>query len=226
MSSLLPTRIEIINVTRKNIDYGVCTRLGRMGAMKGMTNHNNKEHSMKAHINSIGISALILIVGLAQPGLAQERNSTAKERIGIYDSRAIAVAFAGSAQHEKELSQLKADHKKAKEAGDLAAVARFEAAGKARQAKAERQGFSTAPVDDILVHLTNALPEIQRTARVTTILSKWDETELKKHPQAEMVDVTMKLVDALQPNARQRKYAIEIQKQKPISLEEAAKIKH
>jgi hypothetical protein len=87
------------------------------------------------------------------------------------------------------------------------------------------QAFSTAPVDDILAHITSALPEIQRTARVTAIVSKWDEAALRKHPGAERVDVTMLLVDAFQPNERQRKSAIQIQKQKPISLERATHIK-
>lgn len=39
------------------------------------------------------------------------------------------------------------------------------------------------------------------------------------------MDVTLKLVDAFLPNERQRKSAIEIQKHKPISLEQAEKIK-
>jgi hypothetical protein len=37
-------------------------------------------------------------------------------------------------------------------------------------------------------------------------------------------DVTTKLVDAFQPSERQRKAAIDIQKHKPIPLEEAGRI--
>jgi hypothetical protein len=103
-------------------------------------------------------------------------------------------------------------------------VARLEAEGKAQQEMAHKQAFSTAPVDDILAHITNSLPEIRKTAGVTAIVSKWDQTQLKRHPGAVTVDVTMKLVDAFQPKERQRKSAIEIQKHKPIPLEQAAHI--
>ena len=180
---------------------------------------------MKTLIHSIGISALILIGGLTQSSLAQGQDSKDKERIGIYDSRAIAVAFAGSPIQEKELRKLMEERKKAREAGDLETVAKLEAEGKARQVKLEKQGFGTAPVDDILARITDALAEIQKTDGLSAIISKWDETELKKHPGAGTVDVTMKLVDALQPNERARKNAVEIQTHKPISPEEADKIK-
>ncbi len=56
------------------------------------------------------------------------------------------------------------------------------------------------------------------------LVSKWDKETLAKHPSAELIDVTMHLVDAFNPNERQRKSAVEIQKHQPISLEEADKI--
>ena len=121
---------------------------------------------MKPRFSSMGMSVWIAMVGLTQPSFAQGEDSKSKERIGIYDSRAIAVAFAGSPMHEKQLRQLLAEHKRAKEVGDLETVAKLEAEGKARQQKAHQQAFSTAPVDEILVHITNALPDIQRTAEL------------------------------------------------------------
>jgi hypothetical protein len=184
---------------------------------------SRKEHKMKTCFCKI--SVLVVMIGWMQPILAQDKDSKGQERIGIYDSRAIAVAFAGSPAHEKQLRQLMAAHKKAKEAGDLETVAKLEAEGKAQQVKAHQQAFSVAPVDDLLLHITNALPEILRTAGVIAIKSKWDEAGLKKHPGAETVDLTMRLVDAFQPNERQRKSALEIQTHKPIPLEQAERIK-
>jgi len=179
------------------------------------------------HITRIVVASMALgvIGGFATSLKAQGNDTKTKERVGIYDSRAIAVAFAGSPAHEEELRPLIEEHKKARETGDLATVAKLEAEGKARQEKLHKQGFSTAPVDDILAHITNSLPEIQKSTGVTAIVSKWDEAELKKHAGAETVDITMRLVDAFQPNARVRKWAIEIQKSKPISIEQAEQIK-
>ena len=180
---------------------------------------------MKLHIPSIGVSMLIVMTGLGHLALAQDKDLKNREQIGVYDSRAIAVAFAGSAVHEKQLQQLLSEHKKAKESGDYEKVAKLEAEGKARQQKAHQQAFSTASVDDLLIHIKPALPEIQKAAGVTKIISKWNEAELRKHSQARKVDVTMKLVDAFQPSERQRRSAIDIQKHKPISIRQAERIK-
>ena len=167
----------------------------------------------------VSIATSIVMLGLAQPTFAQDGAPKIRERIGVYDSRSIAIAFVRSPAHERELQQLITEHRKAKEAGELDKVAELEAEGKAQQKKAHQQAFSTEPVDDLLLHITNALPEIQKAAGVTVLISKWDEAGLRKHAGAEKVDVTLQLVDAFQPNARQRKSAIEIQARKPIPSE-------
>ena len=72
--------------------------------------------------------------------------------------------------------------------------------------QAHQQGFGTAPVDDLLAHVSSELPKIQADAGVTQLISKWNEPELQKHAGAEKVDVTLKLLDAFHPNERQRNY--------------------
>lgn len=116
-------------------------------------------------------------------------------------------------------------YQKAKERGDKKELAKIEAENRALQSQLHKQGFSTAPVDDLLVCISDDLPKIQKTAEVKKLISKWDKAELAKHPGAEQVDLTMTLVDAFHPNERQRKSAMEIQKRKPISIEQAEKIK-
>ena len=152
----------------------------------------------------------------------------AETRIGVYDSRAIAVAFVGSAAYRassgKQLADMKAEYDKAKAEGNQKRVAELEKQGKAQQVLLHKQGFSTAPVDDILKHIKDKMPEIAKAAGVGPIVSKWDKDALAKYKSAELVDVTMALVNAFRPNERQRKSAIDIQKHPPISLEEAEKI--
>lgn len=142
-------------------------------------------------------------------------------RIGVYDSRAVAVAFAGSAPFAKWMSALRTEHDKANAAGDDKRVAELKAEAASRQKLMHMQGFSTAPVDDVLEHIKDALPAIKDKAGVSALVSKWDADSLAKHASAEHVDVTMALVDALNPNDRQRKSAIEVQKHKPIPLKDA-----
>lgn len=145
------------------------------------------------------------------------------ETIGLYDSRAIAVAYAGSAFHEAKLTKLRAEYDAAKAAGDDARIAELEADAKAGQSEMHRQGFGTASVDDILAQIKEELLRIQSEAGVVALVSKWDEAALAKHPNAAQVDVTMALVDAFHPSDRQRKSAEEILKHKPVPMDELEK---
>ncbi len=171
------------------------------------------------------VSALIVATGLPQANLAQETGSTTKVRVGIYDSRSVAVAFAGSPSFNKWLGDLKAEHEKAKASGDQKRVAELEAEGAARQRLLHMQGFSTAPVTNILDKIKNKLPAIKEKAGVSALVSKWDKAALGRYKEADLVDVTLALVDALNPSERQRTSALEIQKHKPIPLEQAEAIK-
>ena len=181
---------------------------------------NTKYYLTKSIVTLVGVSAAIVATGLNLPSFAQQRAAETQERIGVYDSRAVAVAYAGSPFQEKKMKEMRAQLKKAKEGGDTKEVSRLEAAGQTWQSKLMKQGFGTAPVDDILANIASELPEIQKAAGVTSLISKWNKTELEKHPKAKQVDVTMRLVDAFHPNETQRKHAIEIQKKRPEKIKE------
>jgi hypothetical protein len=144
-------------------------------------------------------------------------------RIGIYDSRAVAVGFVGSKVYKatagKQLDAMMAERKKAEAAGDAQRVKELKAWGKSQQALLHRQGFGTAPVDDILAYISDRLPAIRKQAHVDLLVSKWDIETLAKHKSAARVDVTMRLVEAFGPNERQMKSAIEIQKHDPVPME-------
>ncbi len=75
-------------------------------------------------------------------------------------------------------------------------------------------------MDDLLVEIASDLPKIRHAAGVTSLVSKWNKAELDRCPNAVRIDLTMRLVDAFQPNETQRKRAIEIQKTKPQKIKE------
>jgi hypothetical protein len=168
----------------------------------------------------------------AASALAQDpaNSSGAKLRVGVYDSRAIAVAFGNSeawkATVGKQLAAMRVEYNAAKAAGNQERVAELEAQSKAQQTLLHKQGFSTAPVDDILKNIQDKIPEIAKTAGVGPIVSKWDKDALAKYKSPELVDVTMPLVNAFHPTERQLKFAIDIQTQAPISLEDAEKMEN
>jgi hypothetical protein len=172
---------------------------------------------------------LSLWAASALPAEPPAKPAEAKVRVGVYDSRAVAVAFVGSdawrTSTGKELAGKKAEYDKAKAEGNHKRVAELEAWGKAQQVRLHQQGFSTAPVDDILKHIKDKIPEIAKSAGVGPIVSKWDAETLAKYKSAEQVDITTALVDAFHPTKERRQVALDIQKHKPISVKEAENLK-
>jgi hypothetical protein len=166
--------------------------------------------------------AVALATGLLLWACGTPQNAV--ERIGVYDSRSIAVAWAGTKSHNDLMKAFQTEWQQAKAAGDQKRVEEMEAEAEAQQRLLHLQAFSTAPVDDILAHIEDSLAEIKKEAGVTLLVSKWDTETLAQYPSAEQVDVTTMLVDALHPNERQRQIAITIQEREPIPLEEAEKI--
>ena len=139
----------------------------------------------------------------------------APERIGVYDSRAIAVAYGGSRYQRTRMLAMKEQVRQARAARNLPEAARIEADAAAWQATLHRQAFGTAPVGDILGNIAAEQDRIREKAGVTTLVSKWNREELDKHPRAERVDVTMELVEAFHPGPRQLRHAVEIQAKEP-----------
>jgi len=140
-------------------------------------------------------------------------------RIGVYDSRAVAYAHFWSEPFQSKLKEQMAAARAAKQAGDTARFNELATALRVEQDRIHRQGFSTAPADDALAALKGQIPEIEKQAGVIALVSKWDEAELKKHPNAEQVDVTGQLVREFNPTEKQLKMIADLQKQKPLSLE-------
>ena len=149
--------------------------------------------------------------------LAAETNAV---RIGVYDSRSIAVAFAGTPGFKADLERLKKDHEQALARGDRKRAAELAAEGEAWQRRMHQQGFGTAPVTEMLRSIAGQMPGIASNANVSAFVSVWDTNTLARYPAAQRVDVTMALVDALHPNAQQRKWAIEAQKHPPVAQKE------
>ena len=112
------------------------------------------------------------------------------------------------------------------EAGDTELAEKLSAQGQAMQHKLHQQGFSTAPVDDILAHFEEQVAAAMETVGVTVIVSKWDEESLARHPDAVQVDVTMELVKAMGTNEKQLGFVKQIGDKPPVPLEEIKEHKH
>ena len=173
---------------------------------------------------------VVASVGLANAGEEKQQPDKSVTRIGVYDSRSIAIGFVGSEVYRatagRELEAKVAELQKAKADGNEADIAKLQAWGQAGQARAHRQAFSTAPVDNILEHIKDQLPAFLKRTNVDLLVSKWDKNTLAKHQSVEQVDVTMELVDVFKPNQKQREMAEEIRSHKPIPLAKMKDHKH
>ena len=152
------------------------------------------------------------------PGREAEK---AELRVGTFDSRAVAVAFIRSGMFEQEFKQMMEEHKKAKAAGDDETVKKLEAQGKAGQERAHRQGFGTAPVDEILQRIKDKLPGIAKKSSVDVIVSKWAVTY--STPGARFVDVTDLIVEPFEPDEKTKRVIRELCDTPPVPLEEIEK---
>lgn len=169
-----------------------------------------KTNSIKCYAQAaLGFSLLLTEFAEAEPAAKKS------ESIGVYDSRAVAVAYAGSSFQREKLAQLKQEWDDARAKGDTNRLAALENKGKAWQHKANEQAFQTAPVIDLLACVSNKIPAIKAKYEVTQLISKWDAKSLEAFPGAKKIDVTAALIDAFDPAERSRQWAREIQSRKP-----------
>ena len=158
--------------------------------------------------------ALCVMAGAAAFGQSKE----ATLRIGVYDSRAIAVAYGNSAEFRKSLDAVKADYQKAKEAKDDKRAKEIETQMKAKQRRAHEQGFSTGSVANIMAKIKDSLPGVAKKAGVDVIVSKWEVNY--QAPGIKVVDVTDDLVALFHASAKALEWVQGIKTQAPVPIEQ------
>ncbi len=147
---------------------------------------------------------------------AQSKENTL--RIGVYDSRAIAVAWGNSAEFQKTMESDTSDYKKAKEAKDDKRVKEIETQMKAKQRRAHEQGFSTGSVAPIMASIKASLPAVAKKAGVDVIVSKWEVNY--QSPGIKVVDVTDDLVALFHVSAKGLEWAKGVKSQAPVPIEQ------
>lgn len=152
--------------------------------------------------------------------LAGDSVATNAVRIGVYDSRGVAYACFASESYQGKLKERMAAARAARQSGDTNRLNELSGALRAGQAAIDREIFSTAPATEALAAIKERMPEIEKQAGVTALVSKWDEAALKQYPQSEKVDVTDRLVrEFIQPTDKQAQVIASLIKAEPLSLE-------
>lgn len=139
---------------------------------------------------------------------------SAKVRVGTYDSRAIALAYAPSKYNP--VAEKMREHAAAKAAGNTKRVKELEAWGEKHQRSLHRQGFGRVPVDDLLAAVQTHLPEVAAKTGVDVIAMSCDY----QGANVELVDVTDELVRLFEPSERTLGYVKDLKQRPPVDLDE------
>lgn len=156
----------------------------------------------------------LLLIG---PGVAHSQTAKEAMRIGIYDSRAVALAYYNSAPQRRYLQELQAEYQKAKATNDENRVKELEESGPARQEMMHLQVFGGVTIPNVIAAVRDKLPVIAKDARVVLLVSKWEVTY--RDPAIEYVDVTMPLVKLFDPEDKVLKWIEEMKTQEPIPVD-------
>lgn len=158
--------------------------------------------------------ALCLLAGAT----VTAQSPAAKMRLGIYDSRAVAVAYGNSTEFQESMKAVHADYQKAKTDKDQKRMKEIEARMKLRQRRAHEQGFSTGSVAGIMATIKDKLPGVAERAGVRAIVSKWELNF--QSSDVELMDVTDELVALFQVSDKGKEWVKGIRTKPPLPIEE------
>ena len=138
-----------------------------------------------------------------------------KVRIGVYDNRAIAIAYAHSDAFRTTMKGWTDKHAQAKSSGDQKTVKQIETAMDRMQWLAHRQGFGRASVDDAMASVKDKLAEVAKKAKVSAIVCNPDFVD---PTSIERVDVTLDVARLFNPNEQTMKMLDSMKDVEPIEV--------
>jgi Skp family chaperone for outer membrane proteins len=137
-----------------------------------------------------------------------------KPKIGIYDSRAIAIVYARSSSFNKQMKLLLEEMKIAKQKGDSSKIRQLDKKGSLQQCIMHDQGFGRGSVISILSSVQDSANEIAKKNNLSAIVSKWELLSISK--EIETVDITMQLIELFHPDENTRTMVKDLIKTEPI----------
>ncbi len=173
--------------------------------------------------SKLAVAALILAaafvwtwIGLA----AADQPAKPSVRIGVYDSRGVAIAYARSAEFRRSMEKVRSDYEEAKSKKDERRMKELEKEASWMQVRLHQQGFSTAGVSSIMTKVADALAGVAREAGVVLIVSMWEMPY--KDASIEVVDLTLPIARLFKPDEQTLKIIGELKNQQPIPFDELA----
>lgn len=160
------------------------------------------------------------IIGIVLLGLllcfGEVVSGQTKIQVGVFDSRAVAVAFYQSkfSNIQETFGLLHTRMAEAKGKEDKTAIASIERESTLRQAMMHEQGFGRGSVNSITETVKEKLMQLAKDENLSTIVSKWELVYCGD--DVVTVDVTEKIVDFFEPNEKMKLMTKEIMGLEPL----------
>ncbi|HEB51730.1 MAG TPA: hypothetical protein ENI87_00600 [bacterium] len=156
------------------------------------------------------VALLLALAGCTSPeGPEPDDPATIAVRVGVYDGRAVCIAYVNGPKFEQWRALRRKEYEAAKAVGDEARAAEISAVMAAKQEQFHAQTFGGEGVDDILLIVADALPALMAAARVERL----ERINCERGGDVVTVDVTDRLVDLFAPSERAREWIADIRPQ-------------
>jgi hypothetical protein len=139
-------------------------------------------------------------------------------RVGVFDSRAIALAYGRSPAGAARFQSLHDEYEKAKAANNEPRMKELEREGQWSQVRLHQRAFSTAGVGSILLTVADRVPGVARDAGVSLLVSKWEMPFVGDG--IETVDVTLPLALLFRPDEQTLKMIEHLKATPPVPFDE------
>jgi hypothetical protein len=178
---------------------------------------------MRNIVMTVAVATLVTFAAFAgRPTVAAEAPAAvSKVRIGVYDTRAVALAWGRSKAFNGHLAEVRAEYDAAKKAGDEKHLKEIDDRMRNAQDKMHWQVFSDWNINDILEVIKPNYAEIARKAGVVALVPKVSFAD----DSVEAVDVTMAMVEQFAPDQKTVQMMKEMAKHAPLPLEEMKQVR-
>jgi hypothetical protein len=166
-----------------------------------------------------------LLVGVAAFA-GEEKPATPSKKtlvVGIYDSRAIAVAYAPSEWNRKYIEGVKARMEGAKAENDVKKMRRINEEMVRRQTWFHLMTFGTDSVKALLEPVKDRLPALAKEHGVDLVVSRWEIAW--QNSDLEVVDLTLPMVKLYNPSEKTLGHVELITKNDPVPRETLLRMK-
>jgi hypothetical protein len=172
---------------------------------------------MMTRRNLICLVGMAMVLGLAMLAVGGSQPSEQKIHIGVFNTRAVALAYGRSKMFSVE--KMISEAKEAKAKGDDKKSQKLEAQLKMLQDKIHWQVFYDGNIDDILAYVRPHYADIAKKAGVCVIT----EQAVYSSKDVELVDVTELMAEQFAPDEQTKKIMKDLMKKPPMSFEDMKK---